>query len=666
MTTLLVLTKQASLSSAISAVLEPQKYQVITKDDVWEAESLLSRGAIDISIVDVEFTDIRAMRLLEELKKTAPHVPIVVYAGAKEWQWEEDAYVLGIEHILTKPVRGRLLNTLLDRLTGPVSHPEAGEKSPSTSRALRPTELASDQVRGLEALRNFSGILTHSLRPESLLKQFLLLLRQIIGVNRAMIFLRKPSAGWGEGAQNPDDRWMRCACAIGLEHTLLDHFALSLSTGVGGFLYRQGRILRAHGPEAQANREILKEFQLLGAEVAIPILDRESLIGVAVLDARLTGDPYANEELALIFHMLEEVGLAIKNSWLHTQLSANHEMLVDILSHLGSGCIVVGSNMAVLHANSAAQRILLPAGVDNKMLEFSDLPQELGSRVFAVMKTGIAVPPFKYQLPSSTTATFQVTISPFRLQSAEAANAALVLIEDITQLERSQKLEIEASNLRLVKAMAEHLAHEIGNSLVPLSTHQQLLEDRYDDEEFRSSLSKAMSEGVKRISRLANQMMFLARERTDFRDRITVHDLVQEAFREANNYHSGKASHLKVEEEDAITIAGDRKALRHALLEVLLNALQANPNRPDVAVRIAAEDDDGGTPHLNIEVQDSGSGFSGEAVVKASTPFFSTRNVGLGLGLTVTRKIIEEHRGSLEIAQPGTRGVVKISLPLSN
>ena len=55
---------------------------------------------------------------------------------------------------------------------------------------------------------------------------------------------------------------------------------------------------------------------------------------------------------------------------------------------------------------------------------------------------------------------------------------------------------------------------------------------------------------------------------------------------------------------------------------------------------------------LEIEVQDNGAGFTAEAAQKATEPFWTTRNVGVGLGLTVTRKIVELHHGKLEIVPP--------------
>jgi signal transduction histidine kinase len=216
--------------------------------------------------------------------------------------------------------------------------------------------------------------------------------------------------------------------------------------------------------------------------------------------------------------------------------------------------------------------------------------------------------------------------------------------------------------------MAEHLAHEIGNSVVPLSTHQQLLDTGMDDEEFRVSLSQALGAGVKRITRLANQMMFLSRGKTDYGDQIRVSELLDEAFREAYVYHNGKAPEFGIAEGmEKLVVAGDHKALRHAFSEVLLNALQASDGESKkIAVSVSSV---GANGHrgVNVEIRDSGNGFSAEAAKRAPEPFFSTRNVGLGLGLTVTRKIIEDHRGRVEIADPTDKGsgVVRITLPLS-
>jgi len=115
-----------------------------------------------------------------------------------------------------------------------------------------------------------------------------------------------------------------------------------------------------------------------------------------------------------------------------------------------------------------------------------------------------------------------------------------------------------------------------------------------------------------------------------------------------------------------VVVTGDRAALKHAFAEVMLNALQANPADPRIGVRLQPESGTNGRGGLQIEVQDNGTGFTPETAEKAPAPFYTTRNVGLGLGLTVSRKIIETHHGRLEIMPPasGGAGIVRISLPL--
>jgi len=143
--------------------------------------------------------------------------------------------------------------------------------------------------------------------------------------------------------------------------------------------------------------------------------------------------------------------------------------------------------------------------------------------------------------------------------------------------------------------------------------------------------------------------------------------LIEEAYQEACKYQPAKSAQLNYDSTGKpVIVSGDRAALKHALTEVMLNALQANPGEPHIGVRLQAQENGKKPGSLQIEVQDNGSGFSAETLQKAPAPFFTTRNVGLGLGLTVSRKIIETHHGKLEIVAPqaGGAGLVRISLPL--
>ena len=671
MKTILVLSSHPDFAEKIRASLNPEQYRVVHRLGVEEAEPLLTHGLAGACILDVDVMGLEGVWVIERLRRRTAKLPVIAYTASSQSEWEEEAFLHGVTHVLTKPIRGRLLNSLLERLwNAPAAR--AAAPTPAPASPFRAVETTTDTrfvnaAQTLDVLRDFSSILTHSLDAEAMLKQFLLFLREILSVNRAAIFFNRPVAPL-DGVMSPENgRRLRAAAAIGLSSGLLEHFELSLDSGIGGQLSRLGRILRRDSGEVRADAETQKEFELLSAQVAVPIPNRETIVGVAVFDGRVTGEPLVNAELELIFHLLEQVGLALRNIWLHDQLAGNHAMMTDVLRELSSACIVVGRDLKVLHANKAARRHFGRKNQRTGELEFSDLPQALGAKIYQVLKTGAAIGPFRYEPENSPGTVYNISVVPFQRGDSTVPVSALLTADDLTQAEQLQHLEVEAANLRLIKTMADRLAHEVGNAMVPLSTHQQLLGEKFKDEEFRESLDHALADGVKRVTRLVNQMRFLAREGRLEQEAFAVENLIEDAYQEARRHQPAEAAQLKCENGGKpIVITGDRAALKHALAEIMLNALQANPKTPTIGVRLQTGTDSEGEQNLQIEVQDNGAGFTAEAAGKAPSPFFTTRNVGLGLGLTVSQKIIETHHGKLEIIPPqtGQHGIVRVSLPM--
>jgi signal transduction histidine kinase/DNA-binding response OmpR family regulator len=671
MKTILVLSPHPSFAGAIGEGLNSEEYRIVHRTNIEEGEPLLVHGLISACILDVDLLGVESVWVIERLRRRDTKTPIIAYTESIESDWEEEAFLRGVTHVLTKPVRHRLLNSVLERLWNP----------PATPRPLRPlapvetslfrsnnsSAFGQTVVSGqtLDVLRDFSSILTHSLDAEAMLKQFLQFLREILSVNRAAIFLNRPCAAQAESVSSGDSRRLRSAAAIGLSSGLLEHFELSLDSGIGAQVSRLGRILRRDSDEARMDSDVQREFELLGTQVAVPIPDRDSIVGVAVFDGRFTGEPLVNAELELIFHLLEQVGLALRNIWLHDQLAGNHEMMTDVLRELSSACVVVSRDLKVLHANKSARRHFGRKNERTGGLEFSDLPQTLGAKIYQVLKTGAALEPFRYEPENSPGTIYSVSVVPFQRGNSVVPVSALLTADDLTQTEQLRKLELEAANLRLVRTMADRLAHEVGNAMVPISTHHQLLGEKFSDAEFRSSLDLALGEGVKRVTRLINQMRFLARDGFIEQEAFAVQKLIEEAYQEAMRQQPTQGALLKMESGGKpFIISGDRAALKHALSEIILNALQANPKGPQVGVKLQTGGDNGERA-VTIEVQDTGTGFSAEAAGKIPSPFYTTRNVGLGLGLAVTQKIIESHHGKLEIV-PSPSGIVRVSLPVEH
>src|SRR5262249_6983304 len=160
------------------------------KEDPVNAGALLARGAVDVIVLDLEHVGTMAIRAIEEVRALAPGVPLLIYAGQGDRAWDEEAYLIGVAHIMDKPVRGKLLQNFLDRTL--IDSRE--QLATVVATPMVPAVVPIPQSRGLETLRRFSSLLVHSLNAPELLRDALQQLREALGVNRAAVFLRKPSA----------------------------------------------------------------------------------------------------------------------------------------------------------------------------------------------------------------------------------------------------------------------------------------------------------------------------------------------------------------------------------------------------------------------------------------------------------------------------------------
>ena len=117
MKTILVLSYHPDFAEAIRAGLDAERYRVVHRLSVDEAEPLLVHGLAAACIVDVDLMGVESVWVIERLRRHDANSPIIVYTPpANPVRWEEEAFLRGATHVLTKPVRSRLLNSLLERL----------------------------------------------------------------------------------------------------------------------------------------------------------------------------------------------------------------------------------------------------------------------------------------------------------------------------------------------------------------------------------------------------------------------------------------------------------------------------------------------------------------------------------------------------------------------
>lgn len=667
MKTILVLAQNPELPGTIRTALELQSHRIIHRPDVEEAEPLLKQGALDACLVDADQPQVQALWMVERLRELCRSLPILVFSVVRSPEWEEQMYLRGVDQVLSKPVRPRLLQSLIERLPGrQLPQPRQPVLRMGPVRESGTPAPAAEAAAQLNELEEALSLAPYAFSPADLLNQILTRLRKILRVRKAAAFLRNPASMEPGQLDLAEHRRLYPAASVGVSEALFNHCVLSFDMGCGAALRAGAVILTRDSAEVWADPVCLQELDLLGMDAIIALTDGDSVLGALAFGGGFAGDALTPSALSSLFFLTEPLSRALVSVWANERLMGNHGMMADILRELGSACVVVGKDLRVLHANVAAVRLFMDRADSSAPLAFPDLPQELSGRLYQVLKTGNPLPPFKYRSVDNSQRLFQVSIVPFQSKDHLLPASVLLMMEDQTQSDQLKRLEVEAANLRLVRTMADRLAHEIGNALVPISTHQQLLPARHKDPEFRVSLENALAGGVKRIGRLVNQMVFLAQDHPMSMENLPLEGLIDEAFREAQRHLPIQTSQLRHSlDPGAASVLGDRAAIKHALAEVFMNAMQANPADASVAVRASLFTDESGARFTRIDIMDNGDGFTLEVPSQATDAFFTTRSVGLGLGLTVARKVAEAHRGRLEIAPPERQrgGMVSLLLP---
>ena len=244
------------------------------------------------------------------------------------------------------------------------------------------------------------------------------------------------------------------------------------------------------------------------------------------------------------------------------------------------------------------------------------------------------------------------------------ADQVAIAIDDSRLFEENLRLErelAERERLASLGRMAATVAHEIKNPLSAIKSIAQVMrEDESLRNEYERDLGLIVGE-TDRLSQSVTQLLSFARRESPAGQPLSVDELVRsvaDLFR-ANASEQGIVLDCEVRVQAELT-GRSVAALRDALSNLLLNALQATPQGGKVELIAAAANGD-----LVISVQDSGSGVPADLRERIWEPFFTTRQRGTGLGLAIVRKRVQEVGGSASLEAPNGRGALfQLRLPL--
>ncbi len=324
------------------------------------------------------------------------------------------------------------------------------------------------------------------------------------------------------------------------------------------------------------------------------------------------------------------------------------------------GVIAVDAQGKVSACSAVAARLLGVSATDLSGQPFAKLPAALRQLVADFFTTGEAPADGTADLGGKNVLHVHAVATP-----GAGGGAGLILV--LHDLPAAQQLEAKLRRLdRLanIGTLSAGLAHEVKNAIVAVRTFVDLLLERNEGAE----LAELVRREMKRIDAIVSRMLRVAGSPKPHFAPVAAHDALKYSLQLVQPQLTEKSITLRTTFGATMDlVAGDLGQLEQAFLNLLLNAAEAMG--PDGVLTVTTDlvATPGPQPaQFRVAFRDTGGGIAPENQLQLFTPFFTTKRQGTGLGLPITRRIIEEHHGRISVTSELNQGATfVVLLPLA-
>ena len=239
----------------------------------------------------------------------------------------------------------------------------------------------------------------------------------------------------------------------------------------------------------------------------------------------------------------------------------------------------------------------------------------------------------------------------FKGSQAEIAEQNEQLRQEIAQSEKYKTLS----------TLATGIAHEVKNPLTAIKTFAEYLPHKLDDKEFLSKFADIVGNEVNRIDEMVHQLLDYGKPAPLSIKATNIHKLINNTINILNSKFIDQKINVtkNFDANNDLNLYIDPNQFRQALLNILLNAIEAMPNSGTLQIETKWSSE-----NFEIIISDTGCGMPPDDLPQIFDPFFSKKDQGTGLGLSITQSLIENHKGIIEVKSAvGTGTEITIKLP---
>jgi two-component system sensor histidine kinase HydH len=345
--------------------------------------------------------------------------------------------------------------------------------------------------------------------------------------------------------------------------------------------------------------------------------------------------------------------------------------LTDMLQEcFACGVLTIDAQGKVVALTPLAQRLLSQPADQTQLRSAAMLPAPIRAIIEEAQKSGqwVAEREIAFQSKGATTTTLSVTAIPLSL--AARTTHVVVLLKDVSSTRKLEQHMHRLDRLASIGTLSASMAHEIKNALVPVKTFVGLTLEENPEAELAGTARREME----RVDGIVSRMLKFAAPAKPAFAAVQLHELLEHSLHLVQHRVEGKQiSFTRQFNAASDSCSGDDHQLEQAFVNLLLNAVEAMGSEGAITVRtdlvtgepgMGSPEPGGATRFLRVEIIDTGVGIAAEKIGSIFEPFFTTKPHGTGLGLAVTRRVIEEHSGVIHVkSQPGKGTTFTVLLP---
>jgi signal transduction histidine kinase/putative methionine-R-sulfoxide reductase with GAF domain len=236
--------------------------------------------------------------------------------------------------------------------------------------------------------------------------------------------------------------------------------------------------------------------------------------------------------------------------------------------------------------------------------------------------------------------------------------------ETTADLRKTEAQLIRSEKLAALGQLAAGITHEIRNPLTSINILIHSLKENLPSEVAHREDLKVIEEEIHRINEIVDQFLRFAKPAPPLFEKAEVISIFEEILQLLRPQIEKQRISVLKDFSPLPPIAIDKEQMKQVVLNLLLNAVQAMPKGGKLVLKGHIPE---GDRWIQLSIQDSGIGIPGEDIDKLFDPFFSTKEGGIGLGLSIAHRIIDQHHGKIEVeSAPGKGTLFALWLPIDN